>query len=140
LWFGKGNAFTELDRIARKVDARLPGNGNSNSHGARPVHLIISMIKWIRTSRLSGKNSLSLAELSLWQDMWFGTGGNAFTEVDRIKSSKDNFYEGVSRQPPSHPPPTLPPSLLPALPPLLPAPSHLKTETETTQSLPPAAA
>jgi len=29
-----------------------------NSHGARPVHLIITMIKWIRTSRLSIKNSL----------------------------------------------------------------------------------
>jgi len=29
-------------------------------HGARPVHLIITMIKWIRTSRLSIKNSLSL--------------------------------------------------------------------------------
>ena len=45
---------------ARKVDVRLPGKGNSNSRGARPVHLIISMIKWIRTSRLSIKNSLSL--------------------------------------------------------------------------------
>ena len=30
-----------------------------NSHGARPVHLIITMIKSIRTSRLSIKNSLS---------------------------------------------------------------------------------
>ena len=36
------------------------GKGNSNSHGARPVHLIITMIKWIRTSRLSIKNSLSI--------------------------------------------------------------------------------
>jgi len=27
--------------------------------GARPVHLIITMIKWIRTGRLSIKNSLS---------------------------------------------------------------------------------
>ena len=35
--------------------------GNSNSHGARPVHLIITMIKRIRTSRLSIKNSLSAA-------------------------------------------------------------------------------
>ena len=43
----------------RKVDVRLPGKGNSNSHGARSVHLIITMIKWIRTSRLSIKNSLS---------------------------------------------------------------------------------
>ena len=45
-----------------KVDIRLPGKGNSNSHGARPVHLIITTIKWIRTSRLSIKNSLSLLE------------------------------------------------------------------------------
>ena len=44
---------------ARKVDVRLPGKGNSNSHGARPVHLISTMIKWIRTSRLSIKNFLS---------------------------------------------------------------------------------
>jgi len=42
----------------RKVDVRLPGKGNSNSHGARPVHLIITMIQWIRTSRLSIKNFL----------------------------------------------------------------------------------
>ena len=41
----------------RKVDARLPGNRNSNTRGARPVHQIITMIKWIRTSRLSIKNA-----------------------------------------------------------------------------------
>jgi len=29
----------------RKVDVRLPGKGTSNSHGARPVRLIITMIK-----------------------------------------------------------------------------------------------
>ena len=45
---------------AGEIDVRLPGKRISNSHGARPVHLIISMIKWIRTSRLSIKNSLSL--------------------------------------------------------------------------------
>ena len=45
--------------LSRKVDEKLPGKENSNSHGARPVHLIIMMIKWIRTSRLSIKNSLS---------------------------------------------------------------------------------
>jgi len=33
--------------------------GFQNSHGARPVHQIISMIKWIRTSRLSIMSSLS---------------------------------------------------------------------------------
>ena len=44
---------------SRQIDVRLPGKGNSNSHGARPVYLIIKMIKWIRTGRLSIKNSLS---------------------------------------------------------------------------------
>ena len=48
----------------RKVDVRLPGKGNSNCHGARPVHLIITMIKWIRTSRLSIKNSLYITPQS----------------------------------------------------------------------------
>ena len=42
----------------RKVDIRLPGKGDSNSHGARPVHQIISMTKWIRTCRLSLHNFL----------------------------------------------------------------------------------
>ena len=42
-----------------KVDIKLPGKGNADTHRARPVHQIISMIKWIRTSRLSIKNSLS---------------------------------------------------------------------------------
>ena len=41
-------------------DVRLPGKETSNSHGAGPVHLIITMMKWIRTSRLSIRNSLSL--------------------------------------------------------------------------------
>ena len=44
---------------AREVDVRLPGKGKSNSHRTRPVHLIITMIKWTRTSRLSIKNSPS---------------------------------------------------------------------------------
>ena len=44
----------------RKVNRRLPAKGNSNYHRARPVHQIISMITWIRTSTFSIKNSLSL--------------------------------------------------------------------------------
>ena len=28
--------------LPREVDARLPGKGDSNSHGARPVHQVIS--------------------------------------------------------------------------------------------------
>ena len=45
----------------RKLDVRIPGKGNSNVHGSWPVHLITTMIKWIRTGRLSIKNSLSLS-------------------------------------------------------------------------------
>jgi len=40
---------------------RIPA-GNSNSRGARPVHPIITMIKWTRTCRLSIKKSLSAGE------------------------------------------------------------------------------
>jgi len=47
---------------ARTVDKRLPGKGISNSHNARPVHLIITMIRWIRTSRLPIKNSLPVRQ------------------------------------------------------------------------------
>ena len=47
-------------RLPGNENARLPGNENANSHGARSVHQIISMIKWIRTSKLSDKKSLSL--------------------------------------------------------------------------------
>ena len=49
----------KVQNLSRKVDVRLPGKGNSNSHRARPVHLIITMIKWIQASRLSINNSLS---------------------------------------------------------------------------------
>jgi len=49
----------QMRTLPRKVDIRLPGKGNSNSHRARPVLLIITMIKWIQTSRLSLMNSLS---------------------------------------------------------------------------------
>ena len=34
------------------------GSGDALSHGARPVHQIISTIKWNRTSKVSIKNSL----------------------------------------------------------------------------------
>ena len=55
---------------AGKVDVRLPGKENSNSHGARPVHLIITMIKWIRTSRLSIKNSLRQGTVDAWWPLY----------------------------------------------------------------------
>ena len=44
---------------ARKDDIRLPGKGGSNSMAQGRSTNIISMIGWIRTSRLSIRNSLS---------------------------------------------------------------------------------
>ena len=41
---------------ARKVALRLPGTGNANSHGARPVHQIMLMIKWAPTSWLFSRS------------------------------------------------------------------------------------
>ena len=41
------------------VDVDPPGKGNSYFNGARPLHLSITMMKWIWISRLSMKNSLS---------------------------------------------------------------------------------
>ena len=49
----KAERLHQVTTLTRKVDVRLPEKGNSNFHGARPVHLIIMMIKWIQTSRLS---------------------------------------------------------------------------------------
>ena len=64
--------------MVRKVDVRLPGKMNSNSHGATLVHQIITMMKHNRTNRLSIKNSLSLG----WQDLSLGpgTGGEVRNE------------------------------------------------------------
>jgi hypothetical protein len=53
--------FISASSNAIKEDIRLPGKVNPNSHGARPVHRVIAKIKRFRTSRLSIKNSFSLA-------------------------------------------------------------------------------
>ena len=65
LWRSEGERDRALSHpqvstlwITPQVDTRLPRC--SNSHAARPVHRIISIIRWIWTSRLSIKNSLSM--------------------------------------------------------------------------------
>ena len=52
----------ELDGKKRKPSSNSSGLEllDQVSHGARPVHLILTMVKWIRTGRLSIKNSLAL--------------------------------------------------------------------------------
>ena len=55
---------------ARKVDIRLPGQGISDSHSARPEHHIIAAMKWIRPNRLLRKNSLCVDQrcAAEWQE------------------------------------------------------------------------
>ena len=65
----------------REVDVRLPGRGNSKSHGVRPVLLIITMIKWIRTSRLCMKNSLSYGLEIYGLGVWSGRSGRCSREL-----------------------------------------------------------
>ena len=57
LEFSKCGQQSFQKEVRLKVDIRLPGKRDSNSHGARPVH---QKHQWTRTSRLSIKNSLSL--------------------------------------------------------------------------------
>ena len=53
-----GSNQVGLGNPTRNIDVRLPGQGNSNLHGARLVHLIITMMRWFRTRRLSSKECL----------------------------------------------------------------------------------
>ena len=78
---GKLTVSLRVSTDSRKVDVRLPAKGNSISHDARPVHQIITMMKWIRTSRSSIK------EPSL-QYAW-----NASIIDSGLVGSKD-FYPG----------------------------------------------
>ena len=61
---------------------RPSGKGNSNSLGARPAHLIISTITWIRTSRLSIKrpNLECLTQVLQLQDGLMGRGLRVFRD------------------------------------------------------------
>ena len=56
-------ALTVWDQNLVLTVLYLPGKWNLKSHGARPVHLIITIIKWVRTSRLAITNPLSLPSL-----------------------------------------------------------------------------
>ena len=69
--------------------------GNLNSHGARLVHLIMMMKRWIRTSGLSTRNSLSVVQA-------------ASEALERIKGLQTLSEELRSRvQNPTLPPPIL---------------------------------
>ena len=50
---GLAATLQQRPRRVQEVDVRLPGKGNPNSRGARPVYQIIFMIQCIRTNRLS---------------------------------------------------------------------------------------
>jgi len=88
-------------RDVRRVDVRLPGKGNSNSHGARPVHLIIAMIKWIRTSRLSIKNTLSQQPPQLpTKPLWTAPQNPGCLRKSKSnRKSKTSALQGRSKRP-----------------------------------------
>ena len=89
----------------RKVDIRLPGKGNSNSNGARPVYQIISMPKWVRTSTLSIKNSLwGFAQAGLAVPKCEG-GRTSSRGGKKIDKSADSYGYLAHKKP--HPPRTL---------------------------------
>ena len=67
---------------------KLPGKGNSNSDSARPVHLIIAMIMWIRTRRLSIKKSLSLQVKSVLCTIFCGQVQKEGDEPGRERASE----------------------------------------------------
>ena len=77
-----------------KVDVRLPGKENSNSHGARPIHLIITMIKWIRTSRSSKKLSLYLHPANQAQTLQRRL--SAFARVSPSMAARDTCTQPTS--------------------------------------------
>jgi len=79
-------ASRQAHRLARSRVGGVGGKGNSNSHGARPVHLINTMIKWNRTSRLSIKNYNYLG------------GCSHSTEADIERSVFDISQHPVERQ------------------------------------------
>jgi len=60
----------ELDGKKRKPSSNSSGLEllDQVSHGARPVHLILTMVKWFRTSRLSIKNSLSFVPRNTFRE------------------------------------------------------------------------
>ena len=64
--------FLSVISTCRKVDVRLPGRGNSNSFGERPVHLIITLMQWTRTSKVPIKKSVSPPEglRKVWKLNW----------------------------------------------------------------------
>jgi len=87
---GSGGAGGALARPCVRPRAWRVVDSNSNPHGARPVHLIITMIKWIRTNRLSIKNS----SLSGWC-LRVGMRGRRWRSNPSGKCSQERLTQGT---------------------------------------------
>ena len=87
----KSSTRFKLFALPSKVDVSSPGKGNSNFHGSRLVHQIVSMMKWTRSSRLSIQNSLPF--LCAWKR----------TEEDSEVRNSHGDYRGTSLIGNSHP-------------------------------------
>ena len=81
------------ESFIRKEDIRLPGKGNPKFHGARPVYSNHLDDKWIRTSRLAIKNSLSLlGRYGRKDDDLLSEAGNADDQFDQILINLTRFW------------------------------------------------
>ena len=81
----------------RKVDERQPRTGNSNSHGARLVHLIITMIKLSRTSKLSINHSLCHPEAGPWLLLRSGVWGYRGYSKLRTRTALGSYSRDMPR-------------------------------------------
>ena len=70
------------------MDVRLRRKVNSNSHDARLVHPIITMIRWIRTSRLSMNNSLSRVGAEAMTSMGVSGARKVDVRLPKVDSNK----------------------------------------------------
>jgi len=76
----------------RKVDIRLPEKGIQTPMAQGRSTIIISMIKWIRTSRLLIKNSLSLKNGSILREVWLQTCTTASERRGDNRKGVKDFY------------------------------------------------
>jgi len=107
----RSNTRESFRKRVRQIGVRLPGEGNSDSHGARQVHLIFTMIKMIRTSRMSLQNALSgHPTLSRSSGLEFDVWCFVVYRVERIQVEVQGLglrlYRGTSLIRDRHPPRT----------------------------------
>ena len=96
-WSSRSPLF-RVQSLVRNVDVRLPGKWNSNSHGARPVHLIISLFRSQEAGEEDGEGKgygpYALAEKRAGS---FGTAGRIVGNGGTSKVDRRGLYGGLTK-------------------------------------------